>query len=93
MGLRNPSRETKLSGANADKEIFPVQLTTCRIAICVTIHTFLYLCMHQCLYVCVSVCTYGHHLYQSLYQPDMVDNPAHGQLNRENVFFPVPVRA
>ena len=32
-GLSNPSRETKLSGANGGKEIliFPVQLTTCRI--------------------------------------------------------------
>ena len=32
-GLPNPSRETKFSGANADREIFifPVQLTTCRI--------------------------------------------------------------
>ena len=51
MGFSNPSRETKFSGANADREIFifPVQLTTCRIghltrlihtiAICVTIHT------------------------------------------------------
>ena len=50
-GLPNPSRETKFSGANADREIlfFLVQLTTCRIgnltrlihtlAICVTIHT------------------------------------------------------
>ena len=29
MGLPNPSRETKFSGANADREIFifPVQLT------------------------------------------------------------------
>ena len=32
-GTADPSRETKLSGANADREIliFPVQLTTCRI--------------------------------------------------------------
>ena len=31
-GLPNPSRETKFSGANGDREIFifPVQLTTCR---------------------------------------------------------------
>ena len=31
--MPNPSRETKLSGANADREIFifPVQPTTCRI--------------------------------------------------------------
>ena len=51
-GLPNSSRETKFSGANADREIliFPVQLTTCRIGnltrlihtlalLCVTIHT------------------------------------------------------
>ena len=50
MGLPNPSRETKFSGANAFREIFifPVQVTTSRIgnltrlihtiAICVTIH-------------------------------------------------------
>ena len=33
MGLPNPSRETKFSGANGDSEmfIFPVQLTTSRI--------------------------------------------------------------
>ena len=52
-GLPNPSRETKFSGANADREIsiFPVQLTTSNIsnltrlihtlAICVTIHTYI----------------------------------------------------
>ena len=48
QGLPNPTRKTKFSGANADREIvFPVQLTICRIgsltrlihtlAICVTI--------------------------------------------------------
>ena len=33
MGLLNPSRETKFSGANGDREMFtsPVQLTTSRI--------------------------------------------------------------
>ena len=33
MGPPKPSRETKFSGANADRKIFifPVQLTTCRI--------------------------------------------------------------
>ena len=33
MGLPNPSRETRFSGANGDREknIFPVQLTTSRI--------------------------------------------------------------
>ena len=50
--MSNPSRKTKFSGTNADREIFifPVQLTTCRtgnltqlihtIAICVTIRTY-----------------------------------------------------
>ena len=53
MGLPNPSRETKFSSANSDREmfIFPVQLTTSRIgnlirlihtlAMCVTIHNAL----------------------------------------------------
>ena len=53
-GRPNPSRETKFSGANADKEIFffPVQLTTSKIdnltrlihtlAICVTIHAYIH---------------------------------------------------
>ena len=52
--MPNPSRETKSSGANADREIsiFPVQLTTCKIgnltrlihtlATCVTIHIHTY---------------------------------------------------
>ena len=33
MGLPNPCRETKFSGANAERELlfFPVQLTTCRV--------------------------------------------------------------
>ena len=51
--LPNPSRKTKFSGANADREmfIFPRQLTTSRIgnltrlihtlAICVTIYTYI----------------------------------------------------
>ena len=51
MGLPNPSRKTKFSGANADREIFifSVELTTWRIgnltrlvhalATCVTLHT------------------------------------------------------
>ena len=54
MGLRNPSREIKFSGANAgrEKSVFPVQLTKSRIgnltrlihtlAICVTIHTYIH---------------------------------------------------
>ena len=60
-GLPNPSRETKFSDANGDREIFifPVDLTTSRIgnltrlihilAMCVTMHTYLhtYLCIHS----------------------------------------------
>ena len=57
MGLSNPSRETKFSGAkNADREMlfFSVQLTTSRIAnltrlihnllldMCATIHTYIH---------------------------------------------------
>ena len=39
------------------------------------------------------VCMYGHHIQQSMDQPGKVDNPARGQLNRENEYFPFPVRA
>ena len=47
-GLPNPSRETKFSGANADREIFlfPVQLTTSRIGnLTRLIHTFAIICV------------------------------------------------
>ena len=42
---------------------------------------------------------YGHHICIEVYsskgkdQPGKVVNPVRGQLNRENVFFPVPVHA
>ena len=40
------------------------------------------------------VCLYGHtYNKRSIDQPGLVASPARGQLNRENVFFPVPVRA
>ena len=40
------------------------------------------------------VCMYGHHIYsKGKVQPGKVANPARGQLNRENEFFPVPVCA
>ena len=35
---------------------------------------------------------YGHIYSKSMDQPDKVANPARGQLNRENEYFPVPVR-
>ena len=41
-----------------------------------------------------TVCMYGHHIYsKSRDQPGKVANPARGQLNRENEYFPVRVRA
>ena len=41
-----------------------------------------------CIYVCMVI-TYS----KSKDQPGKVTNPARGQLNRENEYFPVPVRA
>ena len=35
---------------------------------------------------------YDHHIYQSMNQSVHVANPACGQLNRENEYFPIPVR-
>ena len=43
------------------------------------------------LYVCV--CMYGHHREQSMDQLGKVANPARGQLNKENEYFLVRVRA
>ena len=40
------------------------------------------------MYVCIVI-TYS----KSMDQPGKVANPPRGQLNRENEFFPVPVRA
>ena len=48
--------------------------------------------MKKCMFVCMHVCmviTYS----KSRYQPGKVANPARGQLNRRNEYFPVPVRA
>ena len=36
--------------------------------------------------------TYGHTYSKSMDQPGKVANPARGQLNRENEYFPVRVR-
>ena len=57
MGLQNPSRETKCSGVNADREIiiFPVQLTTSRIGnLTWLIHT-LAICVNKQWYISVGV--------------------------------------
>ena len=37
--------------------------------------------------------TYGHTYSKTQDQPGEVAPPARGQLNRKNIFFPVPVRA
>ena len=41
----------------------------------------------------VCACMYVHTCSKSMDQPGMVANPARGQLNRENEYFPVSVRA
>ena len=46
-----------------------------------------------CTYVFMYVCMYGHTYSKSMDKPGRVANPARGQLNRENEYFPVPVRA
>ena len=42
------------------------------------------------MYVCMY---YGHHIWQSMNQPGKVAKPARGQLNRENEYLAVPIRA
>ena len=41
----------------------------------------------------LNVCIYGNTYIKSMDQPDKVVNPARDQLNRENEYCPVPVRA
>ena len=45
--------------------------------------------------ICMYVNMYRHHIVysKSMNQPGKVANPARGQLNREDEYFPVPVRA
>ena len=44
-------------------------------------------------YVCMYVQYGHHHIQQSMDQPGKVASAARGQLNRENNYFPVPVRS
>ena len=44
-------------------------------------------------YVLTVLCMYGHTYSKSMDQPDKVANPARDQVNRENSYFPVRVRA
>ena len=56
----------------------------------------MYVCMHVCMYVCMyeNVCMYGHHIPTAEHRSTgKVASPTRGQLNRENEYFPVPVRA
>ena len=48
-----------------------------------------------CMYVCMYVYMWPSHICIARVndQRGKVANPAHGQLNRENEHFPVPVRA
>ena len=43
------------------------------------------------IYVFMYVCMYSHTYSKSMNQPGKIANPARGQLNRENEYFPVPV--
>ena len=45
------------------------------------------------LYIALSLCMYCHTYSKSMDQPGKVANPARGQLNRKNEYFPVRVRA
>ena len=53
MELPNPSRETKFSGANGDREIFifPVQLNTCKIGKFIRLIHTLVICMYDHTYI------------------------------------------
>ena len=41
----------------------------------------------------IELCMYDHTCSKSMDQPGKVANPARGELNRENEYFPVRVRA
>ena len=47
--------------------------------------------MYVCMYVCMYV--YGHTYSKSMDRPGKVANPARGQVNRENEYSSVRVRA
>ena len=51
-----------------------------------------YVCIYIYIYVCM-IHTYQVYSSKSMDQPGKIANPARGLLNRENEYFPVPVRA
>ena len=82
--------------------IFAVQLTTSRIGnLTRLIRTLLYvMAIHTYIHskkvhkdIMMYVCIYSHTYSKSMDQPGKVASPARGQLNRENGYFPVRVRA
>ena len=96
MAFTAESRRHRASNPQGSSErVLPWQVTMDQI-IC----TFLFphpllrykvdmLKVRQCMYVCM----YGHTCSKSMDQPGKVANPARGQLNKENQYFPVRVRA
>ena len=54
---------------------------------------FLFTTSTRFYYLRSTVCMYRHTYRKSMDQPCKVANPARGQLNRENEYFPVRVRA
>ena len=57
------------------------------------IHSIIDIAAAYSVFICMYVYMYGHTYSKSMDQPDKVANSARGQLNRENEYFPVPVRA
>ena len=91
-GRPNPYRETKFSGPirDRDKLAFPVQLNTGTIRGQLKPNLLKVMINSQQQRL---LCIYGHHIKQEKDQPGKVASPARGQLNRENEYFPVLVRA
>ena len=58
--MSNPSRETKFSGANGDREkiIFADQLTTSRIGSLTQLVVTLAMCDDRTIYTCMCVCVF-----------------------------------
>ena len=88
--MRGPSLVELAGGNNTLATTVHIRMNLSqRIGICYT-----YVSLYSYIYYDDSRYMYGHQiLYQSMDQPGKVANSARGQLNRENKYFPVPVRA
>ena len=82
-----PHRASKLQGSS--ERVLPWQVTMDQLIFASLSHTHSW---YKVGMLKVPV-WYGHTHSKSMDQPGKVANPARGQLNRENEYFPVPVRA